>query len=448
MSDRPDETPLDLPEPTDLSPGGVADLSRLLDALDWLDRLLQLPTVPGEMGDVPIGRFRARRRLGAGRHGVVLLADDPALARRVVVKVPQPAILTDPDLRARFALEAVIGGRLDHPGIVPVLESGEHRGLAYLAAGFVDGPTLAAWLADRTGPPAPRVAARLVELLARAVDHAHDRGVLHCDLKPANILLDRSPGTWAEAPEAGAPRVTDFGLALLLDADPGQGRRPPAGTPLYMAPEQARADGPGVTRRTDVYGLGAILYELLAGRPPFTGAGSSEVRRRVVAEDPAPPDRHRPGVPRDLAAVCLKCLRKDPAGRYESAAALANDLGRWLAGRPVRALRYGPPARAALWVRRRPLVALLAAATTVAVPALPAVATWSSLRLEAEAMARRHAEGAAAWDRELADTNEYFSALERVRVRRLERPIGWAAANRADLARLAGQPPAGRHGGH
>jgi WD40 repeat protein/tRNA A-37 threonylcarbamoyl transferase component Bud32 len=382
-SHRPgDETPLGtFSAEVDFAPGEVADLCGLLDGLDLLDRLLALPSEDEALGEVSIGRFRLRRRLGSGRYGVVFLADDPSLRRRVVVKVPQPAVFADPELRARFVREASAAARLDHPGIVPVYDAGEHCGLVYLTAGFVDGPTLAEWIGANPDP-CPRAAARLVELLARAVHHAHERGVLHCDLKPANVLLEPPGELGSGVPGVGAPRVTDFGLARLLADEPADDRHRPGGTPLYSAPEQAARPSPNVTQRTDVYALGAILYELVTGRPPHLGSGSSSVLRCVVLEDPVPPRRLRPQVPRDLEAVCLRCLAKDPGGRYATAAELADDLRRFLSGRTVLARRYGLGARAAKWARRRPESAalVLLAAVIVLVGAVDAVREYRETR--------------------------------------------------------------------
>ncbi len=347
-------------ESSDLSATAAGDLCRLIDGLDLLDRLFELSSDAAEDAEgVVLGRFQLRRRLGSGRFGVVFLADDPVLHRQVVVKVPQPIVLADPELKARFASEAASAGRLDHPGIVPVYDSGEDRGLVYLAAGFVDGPTLAEWLASHPNP-SPRTAAHLVELMALAVHHAHDRGVLHCDLKPTNVLIEpsRAPGTGV--PGVGSPRVTDFGLARLLDDSvPGDARDRGAGTPLYMAPEQAGAHPPKVTQRSDVYALGAILYELLAGQPPFPGSGKSSILRKVVNEEAAPIGRLRPDVPRDLEAVCLRAIAPNQSRRYATAAELAEDLRRFLSGRTVRARRYWLPERGALEARRRPEAAAL-----------------------------------------------------------------------------------------
>ena len=352
--------PVDRYQIPELSSDAAGDLCRLIDGLELLDHLFELPNDAANGADgIVLGRFRLRRRLGNGRFGVVFLADDPVLHRQVVVKVPQPVVLADPELKSRFASEAAAAGRLDHPGIVPVYDSGEDRGLVYLAAGFVDGPTLAEWLAENPNPSAA-TAAHLVELMSLAVHHAHDRGVLHCDLKPANVLIEPAWAPGSGVPGVGTPRVTDFGLARLLDnSPPGNARDRGAGTPLYMAPEQAGAHPPNVTQRSDVYALGAILYELLAGRPPFPGSGKSSILRKAVNEDPAPISGLRTGVPRDLEAVCLQAIARDQSRRYATAAELAADLRRFLSGRPVRARNYGPAERVTLWARRRPEAAAL-----------------------------------------------------------------------------------------
>jgi WD40 repeat protein len=434
---RPDQTPLDPPDPTDRA---LSDLCRLMDGLDRLDRLFQLPDGPGgEDGEVPLGRYRVRRRLGAGRFGMVYRATDPAVGRVVVVKVPQPVVLADPELRRRFTREALAAGRLDHPGIVPVYEAGEDGGLPYLAAGLIDGPTLAGWLADRGGPPDPRVAARLVELLALAIHHAHERGVLHCDLKPANVLLDPAGPADAAVPGVGCPRVADFGLARLLEEDPSLTRTSQvAGTPLYMAPEQARGDRRALTARADVYALGAILYELLVGRPPFWGDTDAAVRLRVMTELPAPPGRRRPGVPRDLEAVCLKCLEKDPGRRYATAAELAADLERFRRGALVRARRPGAGERLSRAVRRRPATAALA----VVAAAVAAVLGWVLVRDAVERIERdlalRNAERTARVER-------FHAGLAAVRARRMEPYSGWGSDTLGELRELAAlEPAAGR----
>ncbi|HYH64409.1 MAG TPA: protein kinase [Urbifossiella sp.] len=426
--------PSPLPRRPALPPEGASELLRLIDALDLLDRLMLLPAAGGASGDVPVGRFRAQSRVGAGRFGVVFLAEDPELRREVVVKVPQPAVLADPELRGRFVREARAAGRLDHPGVVSVYEAGEDRGLPYLAARYVPGPTLAGWLAARPSPPSPTVAARVVARLAAAVHHAHERGVLHCDLKPSNVLLgagQASGGVHAVEVAPGEfvhPQVTDFGLARLLEDDPSQTRTfQVAGTPLYMAPEQAAGDRRTLTFRTDVYALGAILYELLTGRPP-----SAWGRDAAAPHDPA---RLRPGVPRDLAAVTLRCLETDPARRYASAADLVHDLGRFLAGAPVRARRANPGERLVRAARRHPAAA---AAVVLAVALVGLLVRFAYARME-HAVEIREAE-------RTAEVERFHARLAAVRERRTGPPSsGWAAENLADLRELATAAPAADH---
>jgi WD40 repeat protein/tRNA A-37 threonylcarbamoyl transferase component Bud32 len=356
-----------VPGDTRLSPDGASRLGGLLAGLDRLDPILGLPEYP-LTADPPcsFGRFKLRARLGSGAHGVVLLAYDPRLGREVVVKVTQPAVLADPELRERFVREARAAAGLEHPGIVPLFEAGEIDGLPYLAAGYVTGPSLANWLAAHPGPAPPADAAQLVAAVAAAVHHAHERGVLHCDLTPSNVLLAPADPA-ADGLASYRPAITDFGHARLTEEDPALTRTfRIAGTPLYMAPEQARGERRNLTARTDIYALGAILYHLLTGRPPHDGETTPDVLRRIVSEPVPSPHAVNRQVSRDLAAVCLKCLEPDPGRRYPDGAALAADLGRFLSGAPTVARPIGWPTRAAMWVRRHPVPAALAALSVAA----------------------------------------------------------------------------------
>jgi hypothetical protein len=310
------------------------------------------------------GRFQIKRKLGQGGMGIVLLAHDPGLHRDVALKLPRPDVLVSDDRRRRFANEARAAAGLDHPNIVQLYEVGEVGGVAYLASAYCLGPSLAEWLRQRTAPVPCRQAARLVAQLADAVAHMHDRHVLHRDIKPANVLLasgGREP-TEASSPEGASlpladltPKLTDFGLAMLVE---GVSRHTATGvilgTAAYMPPEQAEGRVKAIGPATDVYALGAVLYELLTGQPPFAGETDLEIRRQVSGTEPVPPRHRRRGVPRDLETICLKCLEKAPARRYGSARELANDLASCLAGEAIKARPVGVGERALRWARRHP----------------------------------------------------------------------------------------------
>jgi hypothetical protein len=308
-----------------------------------LHAALDLPTVtPSEPAARPaplpvIDGYEIGELLGRGGMGLVFKAVQTALKRPVALKIVVSGAHAGAEERARFRTEAEAVARLHDPGIVQIYEVGEQAGCPYLALELVSGGSLAQQL-DGTPVP-PRRAARLLSDLARAVQHAHERGIVHRDLKPANVLLT----------EAGGAKITDFGLAKLLDADQGQTHSGAVlGSPSYMAPEQAAGKARAVGPATDVYALGAILYELLTGRPPFLGASLLETLDQVRSHDPAPPRALQPTVPDDLATICLKCLEKSPAQRYPSAAALAHDLDLFLRGEAIAARKltlWGQAAR-------------------------------------------------------------------------------------------------------
>ncbi|QDV35849.1 WD40 repeat domain-containing serine/threonine protein kinase [Tautonia plasticadhaerens] len=361
------------------------------------------PRDRGEGGPRRIGRFELLEERGRGGFGIVYRAFDPLLRRVVALKVPKVEGLALPELRRRFLREARAAGALEHPNIVPVFEAGEDGPLCFLAAAFVDGPTLSAWLRQRIDPLPPGDAAALTAEMAEAVQHAHDRGVLHRDLKPGNVLLQGVDGGGVN-PGLPTPRLADFGLAKLI-REAGEESRSgvPMGSPSYMSPEQAAGRHREVGPAADVYGLGAILYEILTGRPPFRGECQMETIALVLSEEPVPPRLLRPGLPRDLETICLTCLRKEPARRYESASALAADLRRWLAGEPISARPASASEHLRLWARRRPLrasgLALLATLATLAFGVLVARdAVLSSHRLELERIASRETH-----QREIAD---------------------------------------------
>src|SRR5262249_11026560 len=253
-----------------------------------------------------------------------------SLNRLVALKLIKDAEFASESDRLRFQNEAEAVAQLDHPQIVPIYEVGESRGRRYFSMKLIAGTSLDKHLADFMADP--RAAARLVAVVAEAVQHAHERGILHRDLKPANILMD----------ERGEPHVTDFGLAKRITADGALTLSGAIlGTPQYMSPEQARGNKGPNTTATDVYGLGSILYALLTGRAPFTPGSLSEALDLVRLRPPEPPSRQNPRVPRDLEVICLKCLEKEPSRRYPGARALAEDLSRWLEGRPIAARPVG-----------------------------------------------------------------------------------------------------------
>jgi tetratricopeptide (TPR) repeat protein len=356
-----------------------------------------LPSIPG---------YEVLGRLGHGGMGVVYKARQLRLNRLVALKMIAAGAHASPERLARFQIEAEALASLQHPHIVQIYEVGEWDRCPYIALEFVDGPSLDNHLA---GAPQPlRAAAQLVETLARAMHSAHQRGIVHRDLKPANILLafSREPLASADVPLAATsalargvtcgsrlnvyvPKITDFGLAKRLEED--SHTRPGAimGTPCYMAPEQAEGNLQDMGPLTDVYALGAILYEMLTGRPPFEGPSPLAVLQQVRGNEPVPPSRRQPRVPRDLETICLKCLQKKPAQRYPSALALAEDLHRFLADEPISARPVGAGERLVKWVRRRPALAALLLVSILAAAALVTLGIWSYAALHAAAERER-----------------------------------------------------------
>ncbi len=303
-----------------------------------LDALLARSSggAPARFGD-----YELLGEVARGGMGVIFRARQASLGRVVALKMILAGPLASPDERKRFQAEVETAATLDHPNIVPIYECGQILGRPYFTMKFVEGGSLADHL-DRFLDD-PRAAARLVALVARAVHHAHRRGLVHRDLKPGNILLDAD----------GCPHVTDFGLAKRVGDDTGLTHSgAPMGTPGYMAPEQAAGRASGVTASADVYGLGAILYALLTGRPPFRAPTVMETVMQVLEREPTPPRRLRAGVPKTLELICLHCLEKRPEDRYPTAEALAEDLERWLLGEDAEVRLSGRPARIRRWMRR------------------------------------------------------------------------------------------------
>jgi serine/threonine protein kinase len=350
---------------------------------------------------VAIPGYELLGELGRGGMGVVYKARQNRLKRDVALKMILGGPHATPYELARFRAEAEAVARLQHPNIVQIYEVGEHNGLPYLSLEYVAGRTLADLL-DGTPLPA-RAAAPLVGTLARAMHYAHERGIVHRDLKPANILLSgewheergEGPGERGEgrtgaalssltsgpSPLAPVPKIADFGLAKRMEGSGAQTQSGTLlGTPSYMAPEQAQSQAHAIGPLTDVYALGAILYELLTGRPPFRAASALETVQQVIREEPVAPTRLQPSVPRDLETVCLKCLEKDPGRRYASAAALADDLGRFQRREPLLARPAGRWERTVKWARRRPLAAALVGVIVLA--AVTLLAVWAGFTVE------------------------------------------------------------------
>lgn len=366
----------------------------------------ELSAVASQVLPAALGKFELREEIGRGGYGVVFLAYDRAMGREVALKVPHATVLMRDDLLMRFRIESRAAALLDHPNIVQVFDAGSVGPVFYIASAYCPGTSLHDWLTEHPIKVAPREAAQLILCLARAIQHANERGVFHRDLKPANILLQpadgiselgidkapvgpanceserNQPANCGEHAERRAraveltrrcplsnltPRITDFGLAKLNDESLATVSGAVLGTPAYMAPEQASGQSKASTSRVDVYSLGAILYQILTGKVPFEGKTPWETLRRVINDPPDSVRSVRPEVNKDLETICLKCLEKDPELRYASAGQLAEDIQRFLNHEPILARNASVGELLLRIVRRKPLASTLAMALVVAI---------------------------------------------------------------------------------
>lgn len=322
-----------------------------------------------ESNDLPIEMnfddYELLKEIGRGGQGVVYRARQKSLNRTVALKVIGVGQWATEAHLKRFRLEAEAAASLNHPFIVPIHEIGERDGCCYFSMNLVEGGQLDEVVKRES--TSTRGAAELIAKLARTVHYAHENGILHRDIKPGNVLLDKE----------GEPHLTDFGLARLVETESTVTRTTEMlGTPSYMAPEQAIGNNAEVTSAADIYGLGAVLYQLLTGTPPFVGRSAYETVRLVLETEPRQPRLLNRKVDRDLSTICLKCLEKDPQRRYSSALALAEDLERWLRHEPIQARRTGFVTRGSKWLRRKPAIAV-SVASLVALIAVLAIVIWN-----------------------------------------------------------------------
>ena len=365
--------------------------------------------------DLPrISGYDVEELLGRGGMGIVYKARQKRLNRFVALKMLIAGVYAGPHERTRFQREAEVVASLRHPNVVQVYDVGDHDGWPYFTMELLEGGTLAQALSGT--PQSSRHAAALLTTLAEAMQAAHQGGIVHRDLKPANILLT----------EDGTPKIADFGVARHFDEDAAltlSGAR--IGTPSYMAPEQVIGKAGTIGPTADIYALGALLYEMLTGRPPFRAETATETERQVIGDEPVPPAQLNPKVPRDLETICLKCLQKDPQRRYLTAAALAGDLKRFQRNEPITARRAGPLERTVKWVRRNPTTAAMLAASFLLLTLL----LGGSLGLAVQQARRRD-----------AVEHRPHGASETARKRPLGRSPGRARAGRGSARRWTGRP--------
>jgi hypothetical protein len=409
-------TPPDRDEMLRRHPELAGDLASFFRNRDAVERLAE-PLRQGPSQDATVGAtgpavgsmvryfgdYELLEEVARGGMGVVYRARQVSLERVVALKMILAGQLASAADVARFHREAQTAANLRHPSIVAIHEVGEHDGQHYFSMDFIDGSSLADRLRRQPLPPAE--AAALLVVVARAIGHAHRHGVLHRDIKPSNILIDRD----------GRPLVSDFGLARRQSDEGLTASGAILGTPGYVAPEQARGDTRGVGPASDVYSLGAVLYECVTGRPPFQAATPLDTILQSLESDPVPPRLLNRAVSRDLETLILQCLAHQPRRRYPSADDLANDLERWLRNEPIRARRVGWLEQAVLWARRRPAQAALAAVSLAAALALAVVVSVYSVRLGEKAVALRQAE------EQIGRREQEVTALDRQVRRQIDR---------------------------
>jgi WD40 repeat protein len=413
-------------EPLARHPEFAAELAEFLDGRERIERavapLHPAPASPSEMLTLPptegytvrplskvrqFGEYELLDEIARGGMGVVYKARQVSLKRIVALKMILAGQFASPAEVQRFRTEAESAAHLDHPNIVPIYEVGDHEGQHYFSMKWIDGGSLAS---RKQLAADPRTAATLLERVARAVHHAHQRGILHRDLKPSNILIDGQ----------GEPHVTDFGLARRVEAESGITQSGAIlGTPSYMAPEQARAEK-GLSTAVDVYSLGATLYELLTGRPPFQAATPLDTLLQVIEREPENPRSLNPRADRDLETICLKCLEKDLSKRYRSAEAFAEDLERWLNGEPIQARPVGTAERAWRWCRRNKAMAAALSGVALLLVALVIGSFLAALYFQRQEKEQR----------DLADRNEKLAGEKEK-----ERENAVQAGNEAEAAR-------------
>ena len=383
-------SPTQIPSHHDLPPEIQQRLRQNRECLDFLDQI-QKSVAGSEFStdqaqvDVPlpdrIDRFLIKSQLGSGGFGIVFRAVDPSTHRDVAIKIPRPEILMSREQVERFRREAKAAAQLDHPNILAVYGSGEEGITPYIVMPFIDGHNLAEWQVKQT-QISPEMGAEIICQLSRGVAHAHSRGVLHRDLKPANVLLDSNQAPVDGVRLSFTPKLMDFGLAKLDATNQEQTQTGTLlGTTSYMAPEQAEGRNRDISAMSDIFSLGVMLYELLTGTHPFRGETPIQTLEGILKLDPPTLRNKQPRIPVDLEAICLKCLEKSPERRYQSASDLADDLQRFLDGKPVQARPISRLRRFAKWCRRRPAIAAVALVASLSLVALVAISLSYNSRL-------------------------------------------------------------------